>query len=77
MEPEDRGRPSALFERLKRDVAARLGPICPHMSRDDLQALIERVVTIKVKYIMREADDLFRARPPRVDASSRWPDLPP
>ena len=68
MEPEERGRPSALFERLKREVAERLSPICAHMSRDELQDLIERVVTIKVKYIMREADDLLRARPPRMGA---------
>lgn len=68
MEPEERGRPSALFERLKREVAERLSPICSHMGTDELQALIERVVTIKVKYIMREADDLLRARPPRLDA---------
>lgn len=68
MEPEERGRPSALFERLKREVAERLSPICAHMSREELQTLIEDVVTVKVKYIMREADDLLRARPPRVDA---------
>lgn len=47
------------LERLKRDIAARLRPVCAAMSEAEFAALVNRVAQVDLKYRARRTDDLF------------------
>jgi hypothetical protein len=50
----------AEVERLKRDVAARLRPVCTNMSQDEFDRLVGQIVAINLKYITERSTALFR-----------------
>jgi hypothetical protein len=42
--------PNQALELLERDVAARLRPVCGHMSPESFQALVNDIIRVKIKY---------------------------
>ena len=44
---------------MKREVAERLRSVCEQMSASEFDQLVERIVTVKIKYTMRRTEDLF------------------
>lgn len=47
------------LERLKRDIAARLRPVCARLPEAEFAALVDRVARLDMKYRARRTDDLF------------------
>lgn len=48
------------IERTRREVAARLRPVCADMPQAEFDQLVEDVAAVSIKYAVRRADDLFR-----------------
>jgi hypothetical protein len=42
--------PNQALERLERDIAARLRPLCGHMSPESFQELVSDIARVKMKY---------------------------
>ncbi|MFL5612558.1 MAG: hypothetical protein ACJ796_02725 [Gemmatimonadaceae bacterium] len=47
------------LEALRRDLEARIRPLVPDLSKEEFQALIERMAQLQYKYEARRAEDFF------------------
>lgn len=47
------------LDALRRDLEARIRPLVPDLSKDEFQALIERMAQLQYKYEARRAEDFF------------------
>jgi hypothetical protein len=49
----------ARFQRVERDIAERLRPVCSHMPESDFAELVKHVAAVNIKYAARRASDMF------------------
>jgi hypothetical protein len=63
----------ARFQRVERDIAERLRPVCAHMPESDFAELVRHVAAMNIKYAARRASDMFSG----LDEPPKRVELPP